>query len=272
MANLQTFWAILATISMTLLAALLGILGVRAIARSIGKAIAGDTTIHPERKQHINTLASVIQWVLDIVIVTLALLMVLGRFIDITPMLTGLGVLGIAISLGSQSLVQDFLGGMFILLENQYNVGDVIEVEDRSGSVERLTLRATYLRDNDGKLHIIPNGEIRTVANVTKDWSRAIAKIGIAYEEDLDRALALIERVSLTVTENPEYAAAVLEPPQILAPSLDDWAVTITIWIKTRPGQQWVVERALKKALLGALKEAHIQCPYPRQEIILLKD
>ena len=112
-------------------------------------------------------------------IVLVAALMVLSNFVDIVPLLAGAGVAGLAISLGAQTLIKDFIGGILVLVENQYSVGDVIEIGDVSGTVEKLTLRATYVRDVDGRLHVVPNGDVRIVSNVTRDWSRTLQELGV---------------------------------------------------------------------------------------------
>ena len=128
------------------------------------------------------TFVQILRWGADVLIVGSALLMLLSTFgVDITPLLASVGVAGLAVSLGTQSLIKDLIGGFLILAENQYAVGDSIQVGNVSGNVERITLRATYVRDINGYLHIVPNGEVRIVANQTKGWSRALVDVGVAW-------------------------------------------------------------------------------------------
>lgn len=143
-------------------------------------------------------------------------------------------------------MIKDFVGGFLILVENQYAVGDSIEVGNVSGEVERLTLRATYLRDINGRLHVVPNGEVRVVSNLTKGWSRALVDVGVAYEEDTDRVLCVLKETADAFVQDPAFAPQVLEPSTVLGPlTLGDWAVTLRVTVKTQPGQQWLIGREL---------------------------
>jgi small conductance mechanosensitive channel len=192
--------------------------------------------------------------------------------VDITPLLASVGVVGLALSLGAQTLIKDFIAGMLILIENQYAVGDLIAVGAVSGVVERLTLRTTHVRDVHGKLHIVPNGEVRVVSNGSRDWARALVDIGVAYEEDLERVLAVLEQVAEAFAQDPAVASQLLERPQVLGPlSLGDWAITVRVMVKTPAGQQWGVAQALRKRILAACDREKIVLPYPRQEVLLSK-
>jgi small conductance mechanosensitive channel len=174
--------------------AALGLVVVHFLVRRILRVARSTKGLHEERRQQLVTLTHILRWVANVVIIVVALLMLLSAFnINITPLLAGAGVAGLAVSLGAQTLIQDLIGGFLILVENQYTVGDVIQVGDVSGEVERFTLRATCLRDTNGRLHIVPNGEVRVVSNLTKEWSRALVDVGVAYEEDLARVLHVLE-------------------------------------------------------------------------------
>ena len=249
--------------------AALGIVLVRLLARQVRRAVRSARHIPGERQQQLLTLIQILRWGADLLIVGVAALMLLSRFgVDVTPVLASAGVVGLAVGFGAQTLVKDLIGGLLVLIENQYAVGDAIQVGDLSGSVERFTLRATYLRDVHGRLHIIPNGEIRIVSNMTKDWSRAVVEVGVAYEEDLDRVLAVLGRVAEAFAKDPVFGPKLLEPPQVVGPiSLGDWAVTVRVMAKTLPGEQWGVTRELQKRVLAACDEADITLPYPRQEV-----
>jgi small conductance mechanosensitive channel len=139
-----------------------------------------------------------------------------------------------------------------------------------SGQVERITLRATYVRATDGYLYVVPNGEVRIVANQTKEWSRALVDVGVAYEEDLDRALRVLAETAEACAQDPDIGPQLLEPPQVLGPlSLGDWAVTVRVMVKTQPGKHWGVARELRKWLLAACERQGITLPYPRQEVLV---
>lgn len=254
----------------TVVLAALGLVALQLLSRRASRTIRSVERLHPERQQQLVTITQTLRWGLDILIVGAALLMVLSNFVDITPLLAGAGVAGLAVSLGAQTLIRDLISGFLILLENQYAVGDVIQVGEVSGQVERLTLRATHLRDVNGGLHIVPNGEIRIVSNLTKGWSRALVDVGVAYEEDLDRVLRVLEEVAADFAQEPEFAAQLLGPPQVVGPmSLGDWAVTVRVMVKTEPGKQWGLARELRKRVVAAFEREGIVMPYPRQEVWL---
>jgi small conductance mechanosensitive channel len=259
-------------VSVVVVLAAVGVFVARFIGRQVLKRIRVEGGGKEERRKQLETLVQLGRWVANITIITVALLMLLGNFVDIAPLLASLGAVGLAVSLGTQTLIKDFVGGLFILFEGQYSIGDVIQVGDVSGVVERLTLRATYVRDVSGKLYIVPNGEVRIVSNVTRDWSRALVDIGVAYEENLDRVIAVLEDVAETISGDPVYGPQLLERPQVLGPlSLGDWAITVRVMVKTKAGKQWGVALELRKRLLAACDREGITLPYPRQEVWLRK-
>lgn len=248
--------------------AALGLVVVHFLSQRFLRIARSAEHLHEERQQQLVTLTQNLRWVADVVIVVAALLMLLSKFIDITPLLAGAGVAGLAVSLGAQTLIRDLIGGFLILVENQYTLEDVIQVGDVSGEVERLTLRATYLRDTNGRLHIIPNGEVRVVSNLTKDWSRALVDLVVAYDEDLDRVLYVLEMTAEEFAQIPAFESQLLEPPQVMGPiSLGDWAITVRVMVKTQPGKQWEIARELQKRILAVCERENITLPYPRQEV-----
>jgi small conductance mechanosensitive channel len=203
------------------------------------------------------------------IVVGAAVITVLSNFMDVAPLLASVGVVGLALGLGAQALVKDFIGGAFVLIENQYSVGDVVKLGDISGSVEKITLRTTHVRSINGSLNIVPNGEIRVVTNVTPDWSRAMVDLGIAYEEDLERVRGVLENVVDEIAEHPEYGPQLLERPKVLLPlSLGDWSVGARVMVKTPAGKQWGVAMELRKRLLAACERENVVLPYPRQEVL----
>jgi len=241
----------------------------RVVRRRILRAIRSREGLPRERQQQVITLIGIATWSVTVLIVTVAVLMLLSTFgIDITPMLAGVGVAGLAISLGAQTLIKDLLGGFFIVMENQYAVGDTIKVGALSGEVERVTLRTTSLRDDNGQLHIIPNGEARIVSNLTKKWSRAVVDLAVAYEEDLDRVFGVLREAAEAFAQDAAWGPLLLEAPQVLGPmSLDDRAVGVRVMVKTGPGRQAEVTRELRKQILATCERHGIAPPYPRREV-----
>ncbi len=243
------------------------------LSRRARTLVANNTSLSAERQQHIYTLIQIGKWTLNVLLGIIFGLMIISHLgVDITPMLTGLGVGGLALSLGLQTLIADMVAGLFILLENQFGIGDVIEMGDVLGTVERMTLRTTAVRDLNGRLHIIPNGEIRIVSNHTRSWSQARVEVGVSYEENLDHVIAVMQRVSAELAQDPAYKGQILEPPLVQGPvSLGDWAITMRVLIKTEPGKQWAIARELQKRLHATFREEGITIPYPRREVIQLK-
>jgi small-conductance mechanosensitive channel len=251
--------------------AALGLIIVQLLSGRALRILHSKEDLREARRQQMVTLVQILRWGAGVLIVGCALLMLLSTFgVDITPLLASVGVAGLALSLGAQTLIKDLVGGFLILAENQYAVGDFIQVGNVSGQVERLTLRATYVRDINGYLHVVPNGEVRIVANQTKEWSRALVDVGVAYEEDLDRALRVLTEAAETFAQDPLLSPQLLEPPQVLGPlSLGDWAITVRVMVKTPPGKQWGVARELRKRILAACEREGITLPYPRQEVLV---
>jgi small-conductance mechanosensitive channel len=189
-----------------------------------------------------------------------AFLMILVAFgIDITPILASAGIAGLAVSLGAQTLIKDYIGGALILIENTYKVGEVIDVDGIVGTVERIELRTTQMRDFTGKLITIPNGEIRILSNTSRDWSRAVVDINLSVDADLAKATAALQAATLEAAEDPALKALLLETPQIQGwNNLSEVAVQVRIMAKTMPGKQLDATIALRKASLEALQEAQI--------------
>jgi small conductance mechanosensitive channel len=221
------------------------------------------------RRQQLITLIQIAHWLLNLLFVGAAVMMLLSTFgINITPLLASAGVAGLAVSLGAQTVIKDLIGGLLILLENQFSVGDAIQVGGISGQVERVTLRTTHVRAVNGDLYVVPNGEVRIVGNQTRDWSRVMVDVGVAYEEDLDRALDVLHRAAAAFAGDPALGPQLLEAPQVLGPvSLADSAAIVQVSVKTRPGQQWEIGRALRKFILAACEREGVDLPYPRQEV-----
>lgn len=219
--------------------------------------------------KRIDTFSGVIKGTMAILLVGIGTLMALSVLgVNVGPILAGAGILSLGISFGSQSLVKDVINGFFILLEDQFSVGDVVIVDSSSGLVEAMNLRITQLRSADGNLITIPNSAIVTVENLTKEWSRANLGIEVAYDTDLQQAIAVITQVAETMRRDRNWREAILEPAQILGvDAFGDNSITIRIWIKTQPLQQWSVAREFRLRLKQALDEAGISIPFPQRSI-----
>ena len=242
---------------------------VRFIAGRIVKAVDdGDETHLSVREKRGQTVAQLLRSVGRVVIVLVATLLSLDLFFDIGPLLAGAGILGLAISFGAQSLVKDIISGFFILLENQFAVGDVIETAGKSGTVERMTLRVVMLRDLRGVLHIIPNGQMTVVSNQTRGWARAVVEVGVAYEVDVDHALDVFRDEAAQFGKDPVWEHRLDGAPEVLGvESLADNAVVIRTNLRTLPGEQWAAAREFRRRLKARLDHEDIDIPYPQRTV-----
>lgn len=196
------------------------------------------------------------------------LLALVSLGIDIVPLLAGASLVGVAVSLASQNLIKDAINGFLIILEDQYALGDVINVGNVGGLVENLNLRMTQVRDSEGRLITIPNSEIKVVANLSSRWSRADLTIPIAYQADIEKALKLIESIGFDMDKDPQWERQILETPQVLGiDQFGDRGLIIRVWIKTQPLKQWDVAREFRRRLKVALDQAGISISVPQQTI-----
>jgi small conductance mechanosensitive channel len=230
-----------------------------------------DPETQSEREKRAETLTKVTRNIIAIVVWGVVGMMILRELgVDIGPILAGAGVIGLAVGFGAQTLVKDFLSGMFILMENQFRVGDVIATAGEAGLVEAITLRTTILRDLEGKVHIIPNGEIAVVTNMTKKWSRFMIDVGVAYKEDVDHVIEVLKEVGESMTSDPEYSQLILEPLQVLGvDSFGDSSVNIRVMFTTKPLQQWGVGREFRRRIKNTFDEKGIEIPFPHTTLYL---
>ena len=221
------------------------------------------------RIETIRRLVNTSALVIIIIVATLTILSELG--INIGPLLASVGVASLALGLGAQSLVKDVIAGFFIIVEGQYQVSDVVEVSGLVGTVEDLTLRSTKLRDAQGYLHFVPNGEIRVVTNRTRDWSRAIFDVGIAYDDDLALAVETLAEIGELAAADPEIGPLLLETPTFIGiEGLDDWQVRLRVVVKTTPNEHWTVQRYYRREVKRLFPERGLSLPFPRQEVFLV--
>ncbi len=243
----------------------------RAVADRILRLMAnGGQPAFTEREKRARTLTSLLRTVGTTLVLIVAIMMTLREIgLDITPLIAGAGVAGLAIGFGAQSLIRDIIAGFFILLEDQFHVGDVIQAGGVSGEVERMTLRMTIVRDLQGAVHFIPNGEIKVASNLTKEWSRAVLEIGVGYDEDVDRVMAVLAEIGRDLANDHTFGRLVLEPPQVLGvEALADSQVTIRILARTLPLKQWDVARELRRRIKARFDREGIQIPYPHRVVI----
>lgn len=230
-----------------------------------------------QRKERITkrsqTLSTVLTTIIGIIIATVASFMILSEIgINITPLLAGAGIAGIAIGLGAQSTIRDVIAGFFIIIEDQYDAGDVVKVNNQiAGLVEELNLRRTTLRDLDGMLHVIPNGEIRMASNLTKAWSRIHLNISVAYKEDLDRVMAVIRRVWQETAEHPVWGPSFISktPWLLRVDEFGDSGITIKVVGETEPGKHWDAMGELRRRIKRAFDEEGIEIPWPHVKLYM---
>jgi small conductance mechanosensitive channel len=223
-----------------------------------------------EAKKRAHTLGNILRHALIVVISFIALLMILGELgIQLGPLLATAGIGALAIGFGGQSLVKDVISGFFIILENQYRIGDVIEVAGVSGLVESVSLRRTVLRDLEGKVHTIPNGEIKIVSNLSKEWARSVLDVGISYREDVDHVIEILQQIGSELVAEEPWKSAILEPLQIFGVErFGDSQLVIRVVVKTAPLKQWEVGRELRKRIKIRFDEKGIQIPFPHRVLI----
>jgi small conductance mechanosensitive channel len=216
--------------------------------------------------QRVEALASILRSIASFVIWTVAAFMVMGQLgVDLAPLIAGAGIIGVALGFGSQSLVKDFLSGLFILIEDQFGVGDIVDLGEATGTVEVVSLRTTRLRAVDGTVWHVPNGEIQRVGNKSQHWSRALLDIEIAYANDVEHARTVIKKVADQVWNEQED---VIEEPDLWGvENLGANGVTLRLVVKTRPSQQWVVSRLLRERIKAAFDEEGIEIPFPQQTV-----
>lgn len=241
------------------------------INKVIDKAFKNRKSEHLLNNKRANTIAEIFKKLLKYILYFLGVVIVLEMFnINTTSILATAGIGGLAIGFGAQSLVKDIITGFFIFLEDQYSVGDLVQIGTFQGNVEELGLRVTKLRDFSGELHIIPNSSIQIVTNKTRGPMRALVKISIAYEENIDKVVSVLDKVCEGIKQSNE---TIIEGPSVLAVSnLGEYGVDITIVAKTVPGDQWAAEREIRKKVKEAFDRENIEIPYPKRIVYGGKD
>lgn len=254
---------------------LIVIIVVRIIAGRMRRLV--DKKISDEKmviKKRTYTFTSVVSNLIIVVAAVAAILVIADQIgISVTPLLAGAGVAGIVIGFGAQSLIKDLINGTFILLEQWYQINDIVTIGDTTGTVERFNLRATVIRDIEGTVHFIPNGEINRLSNRTHVWSRALVEVGVHYSENTDRVVEVLEEVFSELMNDKKYKKVILERPTILGnggvSKLGDSAVVFTVICKVKPGEQWTISRQLRKRIKDKFDKVGIEIPYPCTNIYM---
>jgi len=245
------------------------LLAVKLVTRAVRRAVDdGNAEVTSDAERRAETLGAVLTNAARVVVVAFFLLMTLQEFgVNIGPLVAGAGIAGVAVGFGAQSLVKDVISGFFLLMENQFGVGDIINIDDKhTGTVERMTLRITQLRDSEGRAHYVPNGSIVRVVVLSKDFARALVDVEVGYRTDPDLVFEVLRKVGQKLhEEKPELAVEPLEVKGIEALSPNGFVVrTLT---KTAPGAQWEVARELRRRILLAFREAGIEIPYAQRVV-----
>ena len=257
----------------------LGLLLVAAVAvfelvsLAIGRGMEGfaNHAAEPRRRAQIATLEPLLKGVAQTAIVIVAMLMALSELgVKIGPLLAGAGVLGVALGFGAQTLVKDFLTGIFLIVEDIVSVGDIIRIGDSGGLVEQMTLRTIRLRDFDGTVHVFPYSEAQVLHNLTKSFSYYVFDLQVSYGSDLDAALNIMRRVGARLKADPDFADKILEPIEVVGvDNLADSGVVLKARIKTQPLQQWTVGREYNRRIKLAFDEAGVEIPFPHLKVVM---
>ncbi len=220
------------------------------------------------------TIGLVLKSSASIVIYSIAVMLALAELgINLAPLIAGAGIVGVALGFGAQSLVKDFLSGLFMLAEDQYGVGDVVDLGEASGVVEVVNLRTTKLRAVDGTVWHIPNGEIRRVGNMSQQWARALLDVEVAYDTDLGRASTVVKEVADELWQEDSWRTQILEEPEIWGvQTLGASGIAIRLVVKTQPGEQWAVTRELNRRIKDRFDTEGIEIPFPQQVMWVRRD
>lgn len=232
-------------------------------------ALLSTGPVNMRSGQRARTIGAVLRSVTTAAIWTVAVLMVLAEFnVNLAPLIAGAGIVGVALGFGAQSLVKDFLSGIFMLLEDQFGVGDVIDTGEASGVVEGVSLRTTRIRDVEGTVWHVPNGQIVRIGNKSQEWSRALLDVEVAYATDLAVAKQLIKDVADGVWKDAAFAPSVIDEPEMWGVErFGPDGVAIRLVVKTRPADQWKVLRELRQRLKQAFDEGGIEIPFPQRTV-----
>ena len=229
-----------------------------------------DLQVNQRSKLRIDTTARILRGVFTVIWMAIGILVAFRvNGVNLAPILAGAGIFGLGLSLASQNLIKDAINGFIIIWDDRYAVGDIVDIGDVSGLVENINLRITQLRDAEGRLITVPNSAVDIVANRSSQWSRADINIPVAYQSDIDRAIAVVHQVAENITKDPDWQEQIWEFPNILGvDQFSDRGIMIRVWIKTEPLKQWDVAREFRRRVKIALDMAGVSIPVPQQQIL----
>lgn len=262
-------WSILLGLILVFFGMRIALTGVGRGIRAIIIRAEGDPDDPSDDDQRILTLARVFSSVARLAVWVIAALVALETIgVNTGPLLGSVAILGLAISFGSQNLVRDVVNGFFILMENQYAVGEVVDLGGKTGTVEQITIRSTWIRQANGNVHVVPNGAISLVSNLSRDWNRGIVHVGVAYGTDIEKVRKVVNDTGIAMYAEPEWAEKLLEAPTFVGVTeLADSSVNVRVWAKCEPGAQWGLERELLNRIHAEFNAADIEIPFPQRVI-----
>ncbi|MFH1759213.1 MAG: mechanosensitive ion channel family protein [Patescibacteria group bacterium] len=241
------------------------------IESAVRKAIVAnkDTKDKNAERKREDTLIRVAAGTVRVVIWVIALLMIISEFgLEIGPIIAAAGIVGIAVGFGGQYLIRDIISGLFIILENQYRVGDVVKIGDAAGLVENITLRKTVLRGKDGEVYHVPNGEVKVASNLSKDFARINLDISISYNTDIEKVKKVVDKVGVELAADSEWTDKILKTPEFVRiDSFGDSSINIRISTEVKPLEQWSVAGELRKRIKEAFDKEKIEIPFPQRVI-----
>jgi small-conductance mechanosensitive channel len=219
--------------------------------------------VHARRQQRAETMGSLLKSVATGMILAIVVMTVLAKIgINIAPIIASAGIVGVALGFGAQNLVKDLLSGVFMILEDQYGVGDTVDLGEATGTVEAVGLRVTRLRDVNGTVWYVRNGEILRVGNQSQNWARTVLDVTVSYETDLDRVQDILQQVATSTYEEPQFHDVIIEAPEVWGVErFDKDGVVVRVVLKTAPAQQWLVARAMRRRIKAEFDRAGIKMP-----------
>lgn len=230
---------------------------------------ARDLAVTTRRAQRAKTIGDLFKSMVTGVLVAIIGTMMLSEIgVDIAPIIASAGILGVALGFGAQSLVKDFLSGVFMIVEDQYGVGDVIDVGEATGTVEAVTLRVTRLRDLNGTVWYVPNGEIMRVGNMSQNWSRAVVDVSVAYSEDLTRVKRVLSEIAHDLWDDDDFRELIIEEPEVTGVEmLAADSVNLRVMVKTLPMEQWAIARELRQRIKSRFDHEGIEIPFAQRVV-----
>ncbi len=234
-------------------------------------ALKRDPVGGKDLEQRLDTIAAAGRKIVSITLYLSAALIILADFgVQVVPLLAGLGIAGMAVGFGAQYMVRDLINGFFLVAEDQFRVGDLVKLGEFSGTVENITLRTTQIRSVRGELHTVPNGEIRTVTNMNRQWARAIVDVGVSYGASLDQVFEALREAGRRIETHEALAGTILEPPEVVGVTdLADSAIVVRLWIKLSPSKRWEAERLMRRTVTEVFGERGIEIPFPQRTLTL---